>query len=79
MAKEKCHDSISSVVTQGTKYRRRVVSRQKKVCRDRTREESNKSIETKRDNVATRFLMLDVKTRRNLSRHNSSCCDIRNK
>ena len=74
MAKEKCHDNISYVATQRTKYRRRTMSQQKTACRDRTREESNKSAETKRDNVATRFLMLDVKTRRNLSRHKSSCC-----
>ena len=67
MAKEKCHNSISSVATQRTEYRRRAMSRQKTVCLDRTLEESNKSVETKRDNVATRFLMLDVKTRRNLS------------
>ena len=79
MAKEKCHDSISSVVKQSTEYRRRAMSRQKTVCRDKTCEESNKSAGTKRDNVVTRFFKLDVKTRRNLSRHKSSCRDTRNK
>ena len=36
MAKEKCHDSISSVTTQRIEYRRRAMSQQKTVCRDRT-------------------------------------------
>ena len=32
------------------------MSRQKIVCRDRTWEDCNKSVETKEDNVATRFV-----------------------
>ena len=56
MAKEICHDNISSAATQRTKYRRGDMSRQKTACRDRTWEECNKSIETKKDNVATRFV-----------------------
>ena len=36
MAKEICHDNISSIATQRTEYRRRAMSRQKTACRDRT-------------------------------------------
>ena len=43
MAKEICHDNISSI-------------ERKIACRDRTWEECNKSVETKRDNVETRFV-----------------------
>ena len=53
MAKEICHDNISSVATQRTENRRGAMSRQKTACRDITWEECNKSAETKRDNVAT--------------------------
>ena len=56
MAKEICHDIISYVTTQRTEYRRRAMSRQKTVCRDRTWEECNKSTETKKINVATRLV-----------------------
>ena len=56
MAKEICHDNISSISTQRTKYRRRAMSRQKIVCHNRTWEECNKSTETKKFNVATRFV-----------------------
>ena len=35
MAKEICHDNLSSVATQRTEYRR-AMSRKKTVCRDRT-------------------------------------------
>ena len=56
MAKEICHDNISSVATQWTEYRRRAMSRQKIACRNKTWEECNKSIETKKVNVATRFV-----------------------
>ena len=57
MAKEICHDNISSVETRRTEYRRRAMSRQKIACRDRTWEECNKSTETKKVNVATRFVI----------------------
>ena len=56
MAKEICHYNISSVATQRTEYRRRAMSRQKIACRNKTWEECNKSIETKKVNVATRFV-----------------------
>ena len=56
MPKEIYHDNISSVITQRIEYRRRAMSRQKTTCHDRTWEECNKSVETKRDNVATRFV-----------------------
>ena len=56
MAKEICHDNISFVVTQRTEYRRGAMSRQKTACRDRTWEECNKPTETKKDNIATRFV-----------------------
>ena len=56
MAKEICHDNISSIATQRTEYRRGAMSRQKTACRDRTWEECNKSVETKKDNVTTRFV-----------------------
>ena len=56
MAKEICHDNISSVATLRTGYRRGAMSRQKTACHDRTWEECNKSVETKKDNVATRFV-----------------------
>ena len=56
MAKEICHENISSVVTQRTEYIRRARSRQKIACRDRTWEEYNKSVETKKVDVATRFV-----------------------
>ena len=56
MVKEIYHDNISSVATQRTEYRRRDMSRQKIACRDRTWEESMKSVETKKVNVATRFV-----------------------
>ena len=56
MAKEIFHDNISSVTTQRTEYRRRAMSRQKIVCHDRTWEECNKPAETKKNNVATRFV-----------------------
>ena len=56
MAKEICHDNISSVATQRTEYRRGAMSQQKTACRDRTWEECNKPAETKKDNVATRFV-----------------------
>ena len=56
MVKEICHDNISSFATQRTEYRRRDMSQQKIACRDRTREECNKSAETKKVNVATRFV-----------------------
>ena len=56
MAKEICHDNISSIATQRTEYRRGAISRQKTACRDRTWEECNMSTEAKRDNVATRFI-----------------------
>ena len=57
MAKEIYHDNISLVATQRTKCRRRAMSRQKIACRDRTWEECNKSAETKKVDVATRYLM----------------------
>ena len=56
MAKKICHNNISSVATQMIEYRRGAMSRQKTACRDRTWEECNKSAETKKDNVATRFV-----------------------
>ena len=56
MAKEICHDNISSVATQMTEYRRGAMSRQKTACHDRTWEEYNKLTKTKKDNVATRFV-----------------------
>ena len=56
MAKEICHDNISSVATQRTEYRRGSMSRQKTTYRDRKWEECNKSSETKKDNVVTRFI-----------------------
>ena len=56
MAKEICHDNISFVATQMTKYRRGTMLRQKIACRDRTWEECNKSFEIKKDDVATRFV-----------------------
>ena len=56
MAKEICQDNISLVATQRTEYRRRAMSRQKIACRDRTWEECNKSAETMKVNVATRFV-----------------------
>ena len=56
MVKEICHDNISSIATQRTEYRRRNMSQQKIACRDRTREECNKSDETKKVNVATKFV-----------------------
>ena len=36
MAKEICHDNISSVATQRTEYRKRAMSRQMTVCHDKT-------------------------------------------
>ena len=56
MAKEICHDTISSVATQGTEYRRTTMLRQKIACCDRSGEECNQSIETKKVNVVTRFV-----------------------
>ena len=56
MAKEICHDNISYIATQRTKYRSGDMSRQKTTCRNRTWEECSKSTETKRDNVAIRFV-----------------------
>ena len=63
MTKEICHDNISSIATQGTEYRRIAMLRQriamlrqKIACHDRTCEECNKSSETKKVNVATRFV-----------------------
>ena len=56
MAKEICHDNISSIAIQRIEYRRGAMSRQKTTCRDRTWEECNKTAETKKDNVATRFV-----------------------
>ena len=56
MAKEICHDNISSVATQRTEYRREAMSRQKTACHDRIWEEYNKLAETKKDNVDTRFV-----------------------
>ena len=70
MAKEICHDNISSVAIQRTKYRRGAMSLQKTVCRDRTWEECNKSTETKKDNVATRFVSW-------VSTPGKTCCDIK--
>ena len=49
MAKEICHVNISYVATQKTEHRREAMSRQKM-------EEYNKSVETKKVNVATRFV-----------------------
>ena len=56
MAKEICHDNISFIATKRNEYRRGAMSQQKIVCRNRTWEECNKLAETKRDNVATRFV-----------------------
>ena len=56
MAKEIYHDNISSVSTQRTEYRRGAMSQQKIVCHDRIWEECNKSAETKKVNVVTRFV-----------------------
>ena len=56
MAKEICHDNISSVATQGNEYIRRAMLQQKIECRDRTWEECKKSAKTKNVNVATRFV-----------------------
>ena len=56
MTKEICHDNISSVATQRTDYRRRVMSRQKVGCRNKTWEECNKSAETKKVHVTIRFV-----------------------
>ena len=56
MAKEIFHDNISSVTTQRTEYRRRAMSRQNIACRDRTWKECNKLAETKKVDVATRFV-----------------------
>ena len=56
MAKEICHNNISSVATQMTEYRRRAMSQQKIVCHGRTWAECNKLAETKKINVATRFV-----------------------
>ena len=56
MAKKICHDNISSVATQRTEYKRGVMSQQKTACRDRTWEECNKLAETKKINVAIRFV-----------------------
>ena len=70
MAKEICHDNISSVAKQRTEYRRRAMSRQKIACRDRTWEECNKSVETKIVDVATRFASWMSTPRR-------ICCDIK--
>ena len=36
MAKEICHDNISSIATRRIEYRRRAMSRQLTACRDRT-------------------------------------------
>ena len=70
MAKEIYHNNISSVATQRTEYRRGVMLRQKIACRDRTWEECNKSIETKKDNVVTRFV-------RWMSTQGRTCHDIK--
>ena len=56
MAKEICHDTISSVATQETEYRRRAMLRQKIACRDKTGEECNKLAEIRKVNVVTRFV-----------------------
>ena len=56
IAKEICHDNISLVATQRTEYRRGAMSLQKTAFHDRTWEECNKSVETKKDNVAARFV-----------------------
>ena len=56
MVKEICHDNISSVATQKTEYRRKAMSGQKIACREKTWEECNKSTETKKLNIATRFV-----------------------
>ena len=56
MAKEICHDNFFSVATQRTEYRRRAMSRKNIVCQDRTWEECNKSVDTKKINVATMFV-----------------------
>ena len=56
MAKETCYDNISSVTTKRIEYRRRAMLRQKTACRDRRWEECNKLAETKKVNVATRFV-----------------------
>ena len=70
MAKEICHDNISFVATQRTKYRRGAMSRQKTACRDRTWEECNKSVETKKGNVEIRFFSW-------ISTSGTTCCDIK--
>ena len=70
MAKEICHDKISYVATQWTEYRRGAMSRQKTACCDRTWEECNKSAETKKDKVATRFVSL-------MSTSGRTCRDIK--
>ena len=64
MAKEICHDTISYVAAQGIEYRRRATLRQKIACRNRTEEECNKSAETRKINVATRFLSWMLAPRR---------------
>ena len=78
MAKEICHDNISTVTTQRTEYRKRAMSLQKIACRNRTSEECNKSDET-RNLMLRKGFQLDVNTMKSLSRHKSSCRDIENK
>ena len=70
MAKEICHDTISSISTQGTEYRRRATLRQKITCHDITEEECNKSVETRKVNVVTRFFSWMLAPRR-------TCRDIK--
>ena len=70
MAKKICHDNIYSIATQRTEYRKGAMSQQKTVFHNITWEECNKSAETKRDNVATRFVCL-------MSTSGRTCRDIK--
>ena len=56
MTKEICHDNISTVTTKMTEYKRGAMLRQKTSCHDRTWEECNKLVVTKKVNVVTRFV-----------------------
>ena len=55
------------------------MSQQKIVCHDRTWAECNKLAETKKINVATRFVSWMSTLRRTYPRHKSSCRDTGNK
>ena len=72
MAKEIYHKTISSVATQGNEYRRRAMLQQNIACRNIIGEEFNKSVETRKVNVVTRFVNWMSAPRR-------TCRDTRNR